>query len=666
MKLGRLADMPIREKLRAIIVIVSGLSVLGACAVFLTYQWFSVRRATAERLQIMAEIVADQSTAAVEFEQKPQAEAILGSLKAENQIVVAAIYSSDGGLFAHYTREDRLGGSDEQDPFGHLLPRNPGPEGTFIRDGDFVIVQPLLSGQERIGTFFLRSDRSDAWRRLRVNLATVALVLLGALATSLFLSRKLGGLITGPVLRLAEVVQTVSQRRDYAVRMEVWSRDELGQLIEGFNDMLAQIQSRDDALARARDDLELRVEERTRDLQDEIRERKAAENLLREKDDRLVEAQTIARLGSWAWNPESSRVEWFDETYRIYGDPGRTFGGTYEDFLDRAHPDDRPLFEQALERSVRDGVVFDLEFRVRRLDGQVRFLHARGKPAFATDGRVAHLSGTLQDITERKKSEEVIQLLNRELQSRMSELASANKELEGFSYSVSHDLRAPLRAIDGFGRLLQEDCSDALGEKGRRYVDVISRNTQKMGQLIDDLLDFSRMGRKAFEASLIDMEGLAKEVFAEIRDSLPGRALNLDLGPLPAVKGDQAMMRQVWLNLVSNAAKYSRDRNPARIEIGSRVDKDENVYWVRDNGVGFEMDYAHKLFGVFQRLHSAAEFEGTGVGLALVQRIVHRHGGRVWGEGKVGEGATFFFSVPHSGRETPTAGLALEAIGDRT
>jgi signal transduction histidine kinase len=228
---------------------------------------------------------------------------------------------------------------------------------------------------------------------------------------------------------------------------------------------------------------------------------------------------------------------------------------------------------------------------------------------------------------------------------RTDELEVANKELESFSYSVSHDLRAPLRAINGFADLALADYSSLLPERGRRYLRIIQEDSLRMGELIDDLLDFSRLGREALAPTFVDPGPLVREALAELGPQREGRVVDLRVGELPACLGDARLLKQVWINLVSNALKYSRERSPAVIEIGCDKDVGEMVYFVRDNGAGFDMAYADRLFGVFQRMHTSDEFEGTGVGLAIVQRIVHRHAGRVWAEAKVNEGAVFYFTL---------------------
>jgi PAS domain S-box-containing protein len=268
-------------------------------------------------------------------------------------------------------------------------------------------------------------------------------------------------------------------------------------------------------------------------------------------------------------------------------------------------------------------------------------------------GRPLATLETNNDISERKRAEEEIRKLNAELEQRViertTELEAINKELQAFTYSVSHDLRAPLRHMAGYAELLQKNASTILDEKGRRYMMMILESAKRMGDLIDDLLAFSRIGRAETQKTMVSLEQLVKEALSEVQQETDGRNMGWRIGALPNLYGDRSMLRLALVNLVSNAVKFTRKRPQPEIEIGCVDGKeDEIVVFIRDNGVGFEMKYVNKLFGVFQRLHRAEEFEGTGIGLATVQRIIHRHGGRVWAEGLVDRGATFYFSVPKS------------------
>jgi signal transduction histidine kinase len=253
-----------------------------------------------------------------------------------------------------------------------------------------------------------------------------------------------------------------------------------------------------------------------------------------------------------------------------------------------------------------------------------------------------------KEVAERTQQAIEIRALNDQLANRTTELEAINKELEAFAYSVSHDLRAPIRHISGFTELLQKSAGPALNERSQRHVTMILESAKRMGTLIDDLLAFSRIGRAETHKSIVSLQQLVQEAMSEVAQETEGRSIAWRVGTLPAWYGDRAMLRLVLVNLISNAVKFTRTRPQAEIEIAAAHQRDELVVSVRDNGVGFDMKYVNKLFGVFQRLHGPETFEGTGIGLATVQRIVHRHGGRVWAEGLVDQGATFYFSLSKS------------------
>jgi PAS domain S-box-containing protein len=292
---------------------------------------------------------------------------------------------------------------------------------------------------------------------------------------------------------------------------------------------------------------------------------------------------------------------------------------------------------------------WDGELEKTKADGTRVVVASRWSLRRDDQQRPAAILETNNDITERKRREQEISTLNEELGKRTFELEAINKELEAFAYSISHDLRAPLRHMAGFTELLQKNAAAVLNEKSRRYVTMILESAKRMGNLIDDLLAFSRIGRAETHKTMVSLEQVVQEALSEVRQEADGRDIVWRVGKLPAWYGDHSMLRLALVNLIANAVKFTRTRQTAEIEIGcTDQKKDQVVVFIRDNGVGFDMKYVSKLFGVFQRLHPPEAFEGTGIGLATVQRIVHRHGGRVWAEGLLDQGATFYFSLSKS------------------
>jgi signal transduction histidine kinase len=258
---------------------------------------------------------------------------------------------------------------------------------------------------------------------------------------------------------------------------------------------------------------------------------------------------------------------------------------------------------------------------------------------------ISNLANALAVNIDRQYQKERLEAANVELRRYRVHLEAANKELEAFSYSVSHDLRAPLRAMDGFSTILLEEYAAQLPAEARRYLGLVRSNTQQMGHLIEDLLAFSRLSRLPLNKQTVAPADVVRQALAELHAEQEGRNVEIKIGELPECQADPALLKQAWVNLLSNALKFTRKREVAHIEIGVKQTGSECIYYIKDNGVGFDMQYVNKLFGVFQRLPRSEEYEGTGVGLAIVQRIVHRHGGEVWAEGKVGEGAVFYFTM---------------------
>jgi len=476
-----LKDAPIQHKLMRAIMLTSGAVLLVTCSFYFVYEFFTFRNTTIRQLSILGQIIANNSTAAMAFDSREDANEILSALKAEPHIVAAILYDKKGNLFSSYPSGANL--------ISSTLSKSYFKEHYDFEDTYLAGYQPVVQGNNHLGTLYLRSDMGAMYERIRLYGILAIVVISISFLVAYLLSKNLQKSISKPILVLAEISKAIANRNDYSVRATKLGNDEIGLLTDAFNQMLEQIHTQNQEIQ---------------------------------------------------------------------------------------------LFNKNLEQKIKE---------------------------------------------------------------RTYELEMANKELEAFSYSVSHDLRAPLRSIDGYSKILIEDYGSKLDDEGKRTLQVIVKNALKMGQLIDDLLAFSRLGKQNVTKIILDMNAIAQRATEEIV-AQNNKASEITIDPLLTTKGDSSMLKQVMTNLISNAVKYSTKKEKPLIKIGSYHENDYDVFYVKDNGAGFDMKYYDKLFGVFQRLHSPSEFEGTGVGLALVHRIITKHGGKVWAEGKVNEGATFYFSLP--------------------
>ncbi|MHB8071117.1 MAG: PAS domain S-box protein [Candidatus Cryosericum sp.] len=388
-------------------------------------------------------------------------------------------------------------------------------------------------------------------------------------------------------------------------------------------------------------------------LVEDITERKRIEDRLRASESDLREAQALAHAGSWRWDVANDKLAWSDEMYRIYGITHDDFPGSWYSVVSRAVlAEDLPGVREANRAVLEEHNSQPIEYHIVRPDGSVRTIWDQtGEVTLDSNGRVSSLTGVAVDITERKRSEDALQALNVQLEERVrqrtAELEAANTELEAFSYSVSHDLRAPLRSIDGFSQAFLEDYGAGVPDEGRHDLERVRKATQHMGELIDDMLRLSRVTRNEMKIDTVDLSALTLDIGASLARDNPDRDVDLIVQPGLTARGDRALLRIVLVNLLGNAWKFTSHNPHAHITFGSATDPDHGTaFFVHDDGVGFDPRYAAKLFVAFQRLHSQEQFPGTGIGLATVHRAIRRHGGDTWAVSEPDKGATFYFTVP--------------------
>jgi PAS domain S-box-containing protein len=656
-------DSSIRHKLMLIILLTTGGALFMVSLTLTMYETVSFRNAMVTDLTYQAKLIGSNSIAAISFNDERAVNKILSALEAVPNITKAIVYSDDGRVFARYKRSD-LKNNVLFPPFikeGHSFGMN-----------SLEVFQPIFSRGKQVGTIYVESDLRAMYSHVLwyAGSSTVAVII--SLSLVFLLQRRLQRMVTEPIndlvgmmnmvteraKDLVRVMNIVSKDKNYSIRAPVYDHEEMNSLSQCFNEMLSQIQDRDRELHLCQGNLEELVEERTaklvtlnKQLQQEIMERKQAEGKVKKSFSLLSATLESTADGILVVN-KKGRITSFNRNFVKMWDIPEYFAELRDDnqtlklilsqsknpeaFLGKV----RELYRQPDAESqdtieFKDGRIFEVYSQPQRIGGR-------------SVGRV----WSFRDITDHKRAEEEIRKLNEDLEQRVlqrtAQLEAANRELESFSYSVSHDLRAPLRAIDGFSRIILEEYGDKYDAEGKRLLNIIRGNTQKMGELIDALLTLSRLGRKEIEVLDMDMTGIVKELFDELGFNTDKRGVEFNIGSLPPACGDKGMIRQVFANLLLNAVKFTKTRDTARIEVGGYNEDSKNIYYVRDNGVGFDMRYKDKLFGVFQRLHNGEEFEGTGIGLAIVQRIVNRHGGQIWAEGKVNEGATFYFALPLS------------------
>ncbi|MGH7956399.1 MAG: PAS domain-containing protein, partial [Opitutaceae bacterium] len=529
----RIQDVPIRRKLMLIILIISLAVMLLMGGAFFVYEFLTFRKTTVRQLTTLGEILAANSTAALAFRNESDAGEILSALKAERHIVAAALYDRDGRLFSRYP--DGLPDA--------AFPAAPGEPGFALVGTHVTGFQPVVQ-VEPLGTLYLKFDtRIPVQESLLASLRIGAVVIGVVLLVSYLLSRMLQEQISHPIIALGETARAVSERRDYSVRAVKSGEDELGVLTDAFNQLLEQIHAQKTAL-----------------------------------DEHAIVAIT---------NPQG-RITYVNDKFCAISKYARAelIGQDHRLINSGYHPKE---FIRGLWTTISQGRVWKGELRNKAKDGSHYWVDTTIVPFLRSDGKPYEYVAIRSDITERKRAEEEISILNRTLEQRVVErtaqLETANKELEAFSYSVSHDLRAPLRHIDGFAQLLKKRIAPRLDETEARFLGNIINSAKALGTLIDELLDFSRMGRTRICHVEVDTGKVVREVLERMQLETQGRQIVWRIESLPIVRADAAMLHQVWSNLIGNAVKYTRRREIATINITYRTDAtDGHVFAVRDNG----------------------------------------------------------------------------------
>ncbi|MBI2385831.1 MAG: PAS domain S-box protein [Elusimicrobia bacterium] len=605
----RFAGLKLGTKLLMVITGTSVLALSLACAGFIAYEISAFRARAGRDMDLRAAMLGAGGAPALAFSDEKDAMETLAILRADPYAAAAQFYASDGSLFASYVREDGRGGP----------PPRPASDGhVFSWERQTTASGVYLAGR-RIGTVVLTRDLGEMRRSLAAVLSISLVLLLGSSLTALALAARLQRVISEPILDLTRAAEAIAEQGDYSSRVAARGGDELGVLVAAFNEMLTQIQRRDAALRDSRQRLALLVES--------------------------------TPLGVIVWDPDFRVLEWNPAAERIFGYPPGEASGKEGTFIlsERTWTTQvKAVWEDLLAR--RGGSRFTNENVAK--DGRTIICDWYNTPLVGAGDKVIAVASMVDDVTERKRAQDELRSLTDQLERRVAErtaeLLALNKELETFCYSVSHDLRAPLRAINGFSSLLLANYSGRLDAEGKDHLARTAAAARRMSEIIDDLLDLSRVTRTAMRPVPVDLGALARDIAGQLQAREPERRVDVVIDAGAPALGDPSLLRLLLENLLSNAWKFTSRTAAPRVEVRARREGGRTVYSVRDNGAGFDPAYADKLFKPFSRLHTEGEFAGTGVGLATAARIIERHGGRIWAEGAVGLGAAFHFILPET------------------
>jgi PAS domain S-box-containing protein len=598
-------NQPITRKLLAVILLTSGAVLTLTCGTFFIYELVTFRQSMVRSLTTLAQAIAANSTASLAFQNADDARTVLSALAADPHVVAAALYDGNGMMFASYVNP-----ASKESP----LPMRPGEDGYRFGWASLALHQPVVIENRRLGTLYLQSDLGAMYQRFTLyGLMVVGVVMTSALLAYV-LAMRLQRQFTQPVLALADTAQTVSQRRDYSARAERFDDDELGQLTDAFNGMLAQIQEHDQAM-RAQDAA----------LRREVDDRKAAEERFRLIVETALDAVvTMNAAGTiTGWSPQATAV----------------FGWSQEEAIGRSLADTiiperyRDAHRRGLEKYLATGQGPALN---KRLEFAALDRHGNEFPielaiTVLRSGDTPSFSAFVRNITERKRMDD--------------DLRRSNSDLEQFAYIASHDLQEPLRMVASYTDLLDQRYRGQLDEKADKFIHYIVDGARRMQRLVADLLTYSRVGSQGSQMTPVNAEAVVKSVLSSLGPLIRETGATVEVaGRLPTVMADETQLMQLLQNLIGNAIKFRSDR-PPRVVLSAVECDNRWQFAVEDNGIGIDARFAERIFQMFQRLHDKERYEGSGIGLAIAKRIVERHGGRIWLESTEGSGTTFFFTL---------------------
>jgi PAS domain S-box-containing protein len=604
-------DIPIKQKLMVITMATTAVAVLLAAVGIVVFDTFLFRRSLTRDLSALSRIIGDNSTAALAFNDPQAATETLSALRVRPHVVAACIYRLDRTMLAQYSR------TDEPSP----CPTTGAAEEVRFTSANLTVSHAILLNGRSVGSLVLLYDLEEIAERLKLYGATVFGVLLISSLIAFLLSSNLRAAIETPISHLVRATTSVSETGDYGIRVQKLSGDELGVLVDRFNQMLAGIESRDNHLTTA-------LRERGEALRDAERARERFRFMAESMPQKIF---TTTPSG----DVDYLNQQWMEFTGLSF-DQMKNWG--WSRIL---HPEDFDASIQHWRLSVETGEPFSCLHRFRRADGEYRWHLSRARAMRDAAGNISIWIGSHTDIHEQKEKEE--------------ELRRANEDLQQFAYSASHDLQEPIRNVAVYSEIVAKRYSDILDSDGRQFLGFLTEGGRRLATLVNDLLAYTRAG--VVEGTLttgVDSTTVLEEALSSLAEAIRNSGAKVTYDPLPEVYMSQTHLQQLFLNLIGNALKYRTDDQP-EIHIAAMHQGSAWRFSVRDNGIGIDGQYKEKIFGVFKRLHRDQKYSGTGIGLAICLRVVERYGGRIWVESSVGKGATFYFTVPDHAQRVNSA-----------